>query len=185
MFGGIQMFLSRLFDYTKIKAQLANAITLMNLSFGIVAIVLITNNLAHMSLLFIFLAAFFDLFDGLVARKFNIESDFGKELDSLSDLVSFGVAPALLIYQGILYTVPGVGMTIMIMYILCGAIRLARFNVKEFDGAFYGIPITAAGIIMTLSSFLIPYFSVLFFAILTSVLMLLMVSNVRVPKIKM
>src|SRR5699024_581659 len=100
-------------------------------------------------------------------------------------LVSFGVAPALLIYQGILYTVPGVGMTIMIMYILCGAIRLARFNVKEFDGAFYGIPITAAGIIMTLSSFLIPYFSVLFFSILTSVLMLLMVSNVRVPKIKM
>jgi CDP-diacylglycerol--serine O-phosphatidyltransferase len=73
-------------------------------------------------------------------------------------------------------------MTISVLYILCGAVRLARYNVKEFDGVFYGIPITAAGIVMILSSLLAPYLPVLFFAMLTALLMVLMVSNIRVVK---
>src|SRR5690625_2336866 len=97
------MFLSRLIDYTKIKSQLANGITLMNLSFGVMAIIFVVNGSEKLALLFILLAALFDRFDGKVARKFNIESASGKELDSLCDLVSFGVAPALLIYHSILY----------------------------------------------------------------------------------
>ncbi|WP_284140783.1 MULTISPECIES: CDP-diacylglycerol--serine O-phosphatidyltransferase [unclassified Virgibacillus] len=176
------MFLIRRLDYTKIKAHLANAITLMNLSFGIIAILLILKGYAHMSLLFIFLAAFFDRFDGMVARKFHIESAFGKELDSLCDLVSFGVAPGLLIFQASLYKMPAVGLTIVTLYILCGAVRLARFNVKEFDGAFYGIPITAAGIILTFFSLFASSLPVSFFVVLTSILTVLMVSNVRIPK---
>ncbi|MEN1967143.1 CDP-diacylglycerol--serine O-phosphatidyltransferase [Lentibacillus sp. N15] len=176
------MFLSRRIDYTKSKAHLANGITLMNLSFGIIAIILISRGFGHMSLLFIALAALFDRFDGMIARKFDAVSDFGKELDSLCDLVSFGVAPALLIYQTVLYQIPGVGLTLTVLYILCGAIRLARFNVKEFDGAFFGIPITAAGLILILSALLIPFLPILFFAILISILMVLMVSNIRITK---
>lgn len=177
------MFFTKHIDYTKIKAQLANAITLMNLSFGIIAILIILKGHSHMSLVFIFLAALFDRFDGMIARKYNAESDFGKELDSLCDLVSFGVAPALLLYQTILFELPVVGMMLTILYILCGAVRLARYNIKEFDGVYYGIPITVAGVIMTLSALLVPYLPMFFFAVLTALLTILMISNIKVAKV--
>ncbi|WP_318616336.1 CDP-diacylglycerol--serine O-phosphatidyltransferase [Sporosarcina sp. YIM B06819] len=173
------------FDNTKmkIKAQLANAITLVNLSFGVLAIILVIKDLAHMSLVFIFLAALFDRFDGMVARRFDAESLFGKELDSLCDLVSFGVAPALLIYEMALGTEIWAGIIVTVIYILAGAVRLARYNSTEFDGAFCGLPITAAGVLMTLSFFLIPYMQPLFFIILMVVLSALMVSNIRITKV--
>ena len=177
------MFLLRRIDYTKIKAQLANAITLVNLSFGVIAIILIVKGLSHMSLAFIFLAALFDRFDGMVARHYDAESLFGKELDSLCDLVSFGVAPALLIYSTVLDSTPWVGISVTVFYILAGAVRLARYNVQEFDGAFSGLPITAAGVIMTLSFFLIPYVDPLFFVGLVIILSILMISNIRITKI--
>ncbi len=177
------MFLSGYFDHIKIKAQLANAITLMNLGFGVIAIILIVKDLSHMSLVFIFLAALFDRFDGMVARRYDAESLFGKELDSLCDLVSFGVAPALLIYQTALTTAPWIGVIVTVLYILTGAVRLARYNVNEFDGAFSGLPITAAGVVLTLSFFLIPYMESLFFVVLMIILSILMVSNIRVTKV--
>ena len=60
-------------------------------------------------MLLIFIAALLDRFDGMIARKLNIESELGKQLDSMSDIISFGVAPALLLYQGILYEFGGPG----------------------------------------------------------------------------
>lgn len=176
------MFLIRRIDYTKVKAQMANFITLMNLVFGVVAIIFMFEGSFHMSIFFIFLATITDRFDGVVARKYNIESEFGKEFDSLCDLVSFGVAPALLVYQSSLSQLTGVGVTLITLFILCGAIRLARYNVQEFDGAFYGVPITVAGCILTFFVIFTSHLSVLFFAILISVLTVLMVSNVRIQK---
>jgi len=177
------MYLPGYFEHSKVKAQLANAITLMNLSFGVIAIILIIKGLGHMSLLFIFLAALFDRFDGMVARRYNAESLFGKELDSLCDLVSFGLAPALLIYVTALYDTPWLGIIATVFYVLAGAVRLARFNASEFDGAFYGVPITAAGVVMTLSFFLIPYLGPLFFVVLMFIMSLLMISNIRIAKV--
>ena len=177
------MYLPRYFEHSKVKAQLANAITLMNLSFGVIAIILILKGLGHMSLLFIFLAALFDRFDGMVARRYNAESLFGKELDSLCDLVSFGLAPALLIYETTLYTSPWLGTIATVFYVLAGAVRLARYNSSEFDGAFYGVPITAAGVVMTLSFFLVPYMAPLFFVVLMFIMSLLMISNIRIAKV--
>lgn len=177
------MFLSRLFDYTRIKAHMANGITLMNLSFGVIAILYINKGNGRMSLLFILLAALFDRYDGKIARKFNTESAFGKELDSLCDLVSFGIAPALLIYQAILYQVPAGGISLTVLFILCGAVRLARFNTKECEGGFEGVPITAAGLILTFSFLLVPHLSILFFVVLEALLMILMVSNMRIAKV--
>lgn len=176
------MFLSRLIDYTKLKGQLANGITLMNLSFGILAVMSVVKDHHALALLFILLAASFDRFDGMVARKFNTESDFGKELDSLCDLVSFGVAPAILIYQSSLYQVPAGGLTLTVLFILCGAVRLAKFNVKEFDGVFYGVPITAAGVILSLCYFLLPYLNILFIVLIISILTILMVSPIKIAK---
>lgn len=176
------MFLTRIMDYTKIKLQIANGITLMNLSCGVLSIFFILKDHLQLSVLFIIAAAIFDRFDGLAARKFNSESSFGKELDSLCDLVSFGVAPALLFYEAVLYQVPSVGLILTILFIVCGAVRLARYNVKEFDGVFYGVPITACGCAMALSFFLIPFLPIVFFALLEGLFTILMVSNIKIAK---
>ena len=125
------------------------------------------------SLLLIFGACLFDLLDGRLARLGGQESDFGREFDSLADLVSFGMAPALLCSKAVLLNLElpeglqraesGVGWAIAFIYLLCGAIRLARFNClapgasEEDSKTFRGIPIPmAAGFIASLT-FLIIY----------------------------
>ena len=84
------------------------------------------------ALFFILLACIFDLFDGRVARMGGAESPFGREFDSLADIISFGVAPAFLVYRIVLWDVfsshPELGWFIASIYLLCGAFRLARFN---------------------------------------------------------
>src|SRR2546429_4012808 len=81
---------------------------------------------------FILLACIFDLFDGRVARMGGVESPFGREFDSLADLISFGAAPAFLVHRVVLKDVfeghPEFGWFISSIYLLCGAFRLARFN---------------------------------------------------------
>ncbi|MBC8097366.1 MAG: CDP-diacylglycerol--serine O-phosphatidyltransferase, partial [Akkermansiaceae bacterium] len=119
---------------------------------------------------FILLACIFDLFDGRVARMGGVESPFGREFDSLADLVSFGVAPAFLVHRVVLRDVfqgppfdhPEVGWFIASIYLLCGAFRLARFNClatmagtgggKEFLG--FPIP-SAAGLVASLTLLII------------------------------
>ena len=154
------MFLLEVFDQTlkKLKSQTANLMTLTNLSLGGFAIVFGINGNLRLSLLLIFVAALADRFDGMIARKFNIESELGKQLDSMSDIISFGVAPALLLYEGILHEFGGPGGFFTVFYIACGAFRLARFNITESNGYFTGLPITAAGCLVTLSYLAIPYF---------------------------
>ncbi len=118
------------------------------------------------ALFFILLACIFDLFDGRVARMGGAESPFGREFDSLADIISFGVAPAFLVYRIVLWDVfsshPELGWFIASIYLLCGAFRLARFNClaamagtgggKEFLG--FPIP-AAAGLVASLTLFMI------------------------------
>ncbi len=100
----------------------------------------------------IFIAGFFDLIDGRVARMAKAESDFGKEFDSLVDLSSFGLAPAILMYQWNLHAYKEVGFFLCFIYFACVALRLARFNVqagKVEKGKFQGLPSPpAAGVII-------------------------------------
>jgi len=98
----------------------------------------------------IILAGFLDRFDGKLARKLNAISDLGKELDSLSDLVSFGLAPSLLMWKVSLSSLGVIGGIISIIFVICGAFRLAKYNVTEFTGTYYGVPITIAGGILSL-----------------------------------
>ncbi|GIN89699.1 CDP-diacylglycerol--serine O-phosphatidyltransferase [Siminovitchia terrae] len=179
------MFLSDVVDHTikKLKAQMANVLTFTNLGLGGFAIIAGTNGQLHLSLLLIFIAAMTDRFDGMVARKLQIESELGKQLDSISDIISFGVAPALLLYQGILnlFGFPGVFFTIF--YIGCGAFRLARFNISDNNGFFTGLPITAAGCLLTLSYLAIPYLPPFSFLFITLVLSLLMISTFTLKKV--
>lgn len=179
------MFLSEVVDHTikKLKTQTANVLTLANLGLGGFAIIAGINGQLHLSLMLIFIAALADRFDGMAARKLQIESDLGKQLDSMSDIISFGVAPALLLYQGILnlFGFPGVFFTIF--YIGCGAFRLARFNISDNNGFFTGLPITAAGCLLTLSYLAIPYLPPFSFLFIILVLSLLMISTFTLKKI--
>ena len=179
------MFLSNILDQTikKLKAQTANVLTLANLSLGGFAIIFTLKGNLELSLLLIFIAALADRFDGMIARKLNIESELGKQLDSMSDIISFGVAPALLIYQGILIEFGDPGAFFTIFYIGCGAFRLARFNISENNGYFTGLPITAAGCLATLSYLAIPYFPAPFFLFTMINLSLLMVSQKKKKKV--
>lgn len=114
--------------------------------------------LYHESIAFILGACVFDLLDGRLARLGGHESAFGREFDSLADVVSFGVAPALLVYQMVLRDFERTGWLIAFVYLLCGALRLARFNCyaqSESDrpqDEFVGFPIpAAAGLIASLT----------------------------------
>jgi CDP-diacylglycerol--serine O-phosphatidyltransferase len=117
------------------------------------------------ALLFILLACIFDLLDGRVARMGGAESPFGREFDSLADIVSFGAAPAFLVYRVVLKDIftthPEIGWFIASIYLLCGAFRLARFNCLAAQAGsgggkdFLGFPIpAAAGLVASLTMLL-------------------------------
>lgn len=154
---------------------LPNLLTAANLFCGFLAITRIVEadlsnpnypNVIREALLYILLACIFDLFDGRVARMGGYESPFGREFDSLADIVSFGVAPAFLVHRIVLKDVfvkhPEVGWFIASLYVICGAFRLARFNcLAAMSGTgggkyFLGIPIPmAAGMVASLTLFLL------------------------------
>lgn len=134
----------------RVKAHIPNMFTFFNLTLGILAIISILGEAYAVSALLILLAAFMDRFDGKLARKLDVESELGKELDSLCDLISFGVAPAILIWSYQLAAIGFIGTVIIILFALCGAYRLAKFNIVEFDGVYMGVPITISGGIVAL-----------------------------------
>ena len=129
-----------------------NLITMMSLIAGISSIKFSIQGNWQLAVLMIMLAAFFDFFDGWVARKLKKSSQFGAELDSLSDFISFGLAPSLLINLCFTFKLGQIGWIFSLFYIVCAALRLARFNIenmKEQSTTFFGIPSpAAAGIVM-------------------------------------
>lgn len=126
--------------------------TLMNLFSGFLSIISVAKGDLILGAWLIAIAGLFDVFDGLMARLADATSDFGIELDSLSDMVSFGVAPGFLIYQFSLYELGNFGILISAIPPLCGAVRLARFNVnarlEPKSDHFIGLPIPAQAIIL-------------------------------------
>lgn len=118
------------------------------------------------SLSYILGAFIFDLLDGRLARLGGRESPFGREFDSLADVISFGVAPSLLVYKIVLAEFPArLGWLIAFFYLLCGALRLARFNVVASQdnagpkGEFVGFPIpAAAGVIASITLLLLHFY---------------------------
>jgi CDP-diacylglycerol--serine O-phosphatidyltransferase len=118
----------------------------------------------HDAIWFILAACIFDLLDGRLARLGGHESAFGREFDSLADIVSFGMAPALLVYQIVLGEFQNLGWMIAFIYLACGALRLARFNCLAAasespalpDKSFTGFPIpAAAGVIASITLFML------------------------------
>ncbi|MUT68158.1 CDP-diacylglycerol--serine O-phosphatidyltransferase [Paenibacillus sp. NEAU-GSW1] len=169
-----------------ITKSIPSLLTVGNLFLGIVAIIFVFNDKPDNAAMMVIIAMLLDGVDGRVARALNVTSEFGKELDSLSDVISFGVAPAFIMYVVAFQELnPTMAWIITALFPICGALRLARFNViTSAPGYFIGLPIPAAGgVVATLALFKddIPV-SVLLTS--TLVLSLLMVSTIRYPNFK-
>jgi CDP-diacylglycerol--serine O-phosphatidyltransferase len=184
------------FDLSRALFILPNAFTVSSIFCGLYAILLATSqrddggiSLYHAGLA-IFFAGFFDMFDGRVARLTRTQSDFGVQMDSLADVISFGVAPAVLVYKWALAPLGLLGMFVSFSFAACGAIRLARFNVLAARGEgssrwFMGLPIPMAAS-MVVALVIAHHFTIGFevrahYSVLglVAVLCYLMVSNVR------
>ncbi|MDD5140573.1 MAG: CDP-diacylglycerol--serine O-phosphatidyltransferase [Verrucomicrobiales bacterium] len=190
---------------------LPNLMTAGNLFCGFLALTKIVeavpgspnfDHVIHHALFLILLACIFDLLDGRVARMGGSESPFGREFDSLADIVSFGAAPAFLVHRIVLAGVfeghPQFGWFIASVYLICGAFRLARFNCLAAMGSgsgkeFLGFPIpAAAGLVASLTLLLLwieeKGFSESKWRFLLPVIMLflsaMMVSEVKYPSFK-
>lgn len=186
----------RKIDFKKTKKGiylLPNTLTLCGMYCGFFAILSAVNgNYLHAAWAII-LANIFDGLDGWIARLTNTSTRFGIELDSLSDLVAFGVAPAILIYKWTLIPFGRVGWAVAFLFVACGALRLARFNVQtgtSSSKAFKGMPIPAAATIIASIVIFFYEFKVgvpdknVIFPILTATLSLLMVSTLRFHGLK-
>ncbi|MEW9123677.1 MAG: CDP-diacylglycerol--serine O-phosphatidyltransferase [Thermotaleaceae bacterium] len=136
----------------KYKSQIPNMFTFLNLAMGILAIISVFYDQYGTSAFLIITAGVLDRMDGQLARKLNVVSDFGKELDSLCDLISFGVAPAILMWHLNLMETGALGIATTVLFALCGAFRLAKYNITEFEGVYMGIPITICGGLVALIS---------------------------------
>lgn len=166
---------------------LPSLLTVSNLVLGLLALFeSFTHHTAQAALL-VLVGMVVDGLDGRVARALRVESAFGKELDSLSDIVTFGVAPAAIMYVVILHRLGWMGLFVALFFPVCGALRLARFNVqKKTSNYFVGLPITAAGgILATMALYynlLTPSTVILPTGMIC--LSLLMVSSARYPNFK-
>ena len=166
---------------------LPNLITTGALFSGFYAIIAAMSGALENAAIAIVIAGFLDSLDGRIARMTNTQSEFGVQYDSLSDLVAFGVAPAVLMFSWVLSDLGKIGWMIAFLYMACVALRLARFNTAPDGKVFSGLPSPAgAGVI---SSFVWTWvdnfdpvvtieFSV-FLSVLVVLLALLMVSNIQ------
>jgi CDP-diacylglycerol--serine O-phosphatidyltransferase len=165
-----------------------NLITILSLFSGFYSIVATFNEMYLQASYAILMSFVFDGLDGKIARILNATSEFGVQLDSLSDLVAFGVAPAVLVYKWLLLPYGRIGWMAAFLFVACGALRLARFNVQagKIDSSFFvGLPIPAAAGVIASSVLFVkeffgdPYFFSIpiYFVFLIYLLAFLMVSN--------
>lgn len=168
------------------KKHIPNLLTLGNFLSGFLAIILAFSEYKEFAYLLIILGMLFDALDGRVARILNVQSDLGKELDSLADIVTFGVAPAIIIFNYSSNELSVIGIIIVALFPLCGALRLAKFNTQTSKSInnFSGLPITCAGGILALLSTFSNSLSAITILLFTMILSFLMISNIPYPSFK-
>lgn len=171
---------------------LADVISLLNGAFGFLAIIMVTKGDLIHAAMFILIAVIFDSVDGWVARKSKRvdQFGFGKNIDSLCDVISFGVAPGMLLYAASSsYFIPYINILVALLIVLCGILRLSRFNVltdsgTNFgEGKFIGLPIPTTALILG-SFYLSGIFNIELALIIMAAVSILMISTVEYTKIK-
>jgi CDP-diacylglycerol--serine O-phosphatidyltransferase len=141
-------------DKKNARVILPNMLTLIGVCIGLTSIRFALSGEFHLAIIAIIFAALFDGLDGRIARLIKGTSKVGKELDSLTDMISFGVAPAFIMYFWKLNTLGRFGWLLCLIYVICVALRLARFNVSSNqepswkDNFFEGVPSPAGGILV-------------------------------------
>lgn len=173
---------------------LPNLFTVLGLFFGFYAIVAAMQQRFDSAAIAIYIAMILDALDGRIARMTNTQTAFGGELDSLSDMVSFGLAPALVVYHWGLIDLGKLGWLAAFTYVVCGALRLARFNTqhgKHNPRYFQGLPIPAAagfiaGLVWVSNIHDLQQFPFIYpcYGILVVIIGLLMVSTIRYRSFK-
>lgn len=174
------------------KKVIPHIFTFGNLCLGMLAIMLGVMDQELAGSVLIIIAAILDRYDGKIARKLGVESELGKELDSLSDLVSFGLAPSLLAWHLGLRELGWIGIIIPLIYLSAGAYRLARYNITTIQNnkIFTGVPITVAGCLLSIYTIYVKLANIVdkpnvekFTIFFMFVLSYLMISKLRIKKI--
>ena len=141
-------------DKKNARMLLPNMLTLIGVCIGLTSIRFALSGEFHLAIIAIIFAALIDGLDGRIARLIKGTSKVGKELDSLTDMISFGVAPAFIMYFWKLNTLGRFGWLLCLIYVICVALRLARFNISSNqepswkDNFFEGVPSPAGGILV-------------------------------------
>ena len=141
-------------DKKRARMILPNMLTLIGVCIGLTSIRFALDGRFELAIIAILFAALIDGLDGRIARLIRGTSKVGKELDSLTDMISFGVAPAFIMYFWKLNTLGRFGWLLCLVYVICVALRLARFNINSNqepswrDNFFEGVPSPAGGILV-------------------------------------
>ena len=186
-------------DKKYVSRATPNFFTLINMFSGFSSILMSAQGHYELAGALLFTAGFFDVIDGLSARMLGFTSEFGKELDSLADIISFGVTPGVMLHQAFLSEFGVVGIIFSSFPMLCGGLRLARYNlasnsVLKLPIYFVGLPIPAVGytltglclILLEEPSILLDFYPIdigHFLIVTVSILSLLMVTNIPFYKI--
>ncbi len=194
----------KLVSSKKTRHLLPNILTLGGVCLGISSIKFSIDGNYNLAIIFVLIAAILDALDGRVARLIKGTSEFGKELDSLTDFVSFGIAPAFILYFWELNKYGKLGWAITLIYSVCCVLRLARFNLTKIDNIenwknhfFEGVPAPAGGLLILMPLIfelseinvginiknLTPYFTILIAILLVSKIPTLSLKKISVsPK---
>lgn len=155
-------------------------VTLSNLLFGVLAIFSAIDGSLNAAIIYVLLGSLCDSFDGFLARKLGVSSEFGKELDSLVDIVTFSVAPVVIFSQQHTLTLPG--KIFIVMFVACAALRLARFNVKQSKSKYFiGLPVPAAAYLLLITSKFLDY---KFAVVIGMFLAVAMISSIKIKNFK-
>lgn len=172
--------------------NIANLVTYTNITFGVFALVLISNENYIWACVFAWLAGFADIFDGKLARKYNLSTQFGIQLDSFADFLSFVIIPIYLVYSYFLKNITVtpieyIVMAIMAFYIISGIIRLITFNLNSNEGEvekyFTGIP-TPLGAILLFVLFVVGnyiHIDILVIMVVIILIGFLLNSKIKIP----
>jgi len=159
-----------------------NALTATSLVGGFLALILTAQGDLGWAAGTVVACGILDSFDGLLARRLSKSSAFGAELDSLADMVSFGVVPALMLYVGVLHTIPFAGVAMSAGFVLCAAWRLARFSLIPDGHHFLGLPTPPAAVVAVgVAAWAPPAMLTL---VITAMLCVLMVSDFPFPSMR-
>lgn len=165
-----------------------SAVTSANIAAGFMAMVAAADGRYELSVYLLVVAILCDVLDGTIARLLGATSDFGQEMDSFSDAISFGVAPAILVYLAVLRPLGFWGLVVCLIYLLAGVTRLTRFvltsDAHDKEQRTTGAPIPAAASYLMAAVLMRDSMSVQAVAAVVLVMSVLMVSRIRLPNLK-